>query len=102
MFRFCKTGVSRLGIRKLVKVVTVMTGIMTIFHLAFNFLLSKYIEYKLSVDINEASSIGIIGGADGPTAIFLASPSYINLTAIFPVITIAGIVYLILNRKEVR
>ena len=52
---------------------------------------------------NEASSIGIIGGADGPTAIFVTSkihwPSICGLLAVIIwAILIAVIVYL--NKKK--
>lgn len=53
---------------------------------------------------NEASSIGIIGGADGPTAIFVTSkihwPSVYGLiAAIIVAILIAVIIYLSKKKK---
>ncbi len=83
--------------KKIVLSLTVITSIITVMNvflprLFFNILLGK----------KEASSIGIIGGADGPTAIFLAGKTSFNFMAyIVAFIAIGGIIYLIMTRKEI-
>ena len=45
----------------------------------------------------DASSVGIIGGADGPTSVFVAAPNWAGLaigTAVFAVLLTVGIVLL--------
>ena len=51
---------------------------------------------------NEAASIGIIGGADGPTAIFLTSKiNWLSVCGLIGVIIVAALVALIyLNKKK--
>jgi len=85
---------------KVVTVLTIITGILTLISAGFNFLLPMYLSYKFKVDTNKASSIGIIGGADGPTAIYLTSGLNPYLTMIiFMLLTIVGIIYLIIHKK---
>ncbi len=92
--------------RKITKVVTIFTiiiGLMTIMRLGFDFLLPMYLSFKLNKDINHASSIGIIGGADGPTSIFIASqPSSHLITSIFALLAIAGIVVLFFLKRSMK
>lgn len=52
---------------------------------------------------NEAASIGIIGGADGPTAIFVATnPAPIGYTIIVPLIllVLGGVGFYLLGHKK--
>ena len=50
---------------------------------------------------NEAASIGIIGGADGPTAIFLTSgASWLNICSILGVIVVAILVVVLIYRNK--
>ena len=51
---------------------------------------------------NEAASIGVIGGADGPTAIFLTSKiNGLSVCGLIGVIIVAALVALIyLNKKK--
>lgn len=55
-------------------------------------------------DLGEAASIGIIGGADGPTAVFVTSPGWMH--CIIPVLLLAigilGFVWLRKRNKEGR
>ena len=48
----------------------------------------------LSIPCEGASSIGIIGGADGPTAIFLSCP--FKFLTFMPVLEFLGILYLLI------
>lgn len=81
-------------ITKAVGILTIISAVITLISGIFNFLLPMYLLHKFQIDANGASSIGIIGGADGPTAIYVAgqSSSY-SITVIFVLITIAGIAY---------
>lgn len=90
-------------LRKLITVFTVISIIITIVNIGFNCLLPKYLAYKLNFKADEASSIGIIGGADGPTSIFLAAgQSSYYFTIILLLLSIAGIIYLFITRKTVK
>ncbi len=59
---------------KFLKVGMFVSGMLTIIIAMSDFILKQFIKLAFKVDIsgNEAASIGIIGGADGPTSIFLA------------------------------
>lgn len=49
------------------------SGVITVIIGMSDFIMRQIIKLKLNADISStSSSIGIIGGADGPTAIFLA------------------------------
>ena len=89
--------------KRIVRILTLIAGILTFTRASFSFLLPMYLSHKLGLNVNDASSIGIIGGADGPTAIYIADQSSPHwITAILAVITIIGIVYLVLERKAVK
>ncbi|SCG84374.1 hypothetical protein DW1_2814 [Proteiniborus sp. DW1] len=88
---------------KIVFIITLITGIVTIMMLGFDFLLPIFLSFKLKRDIKHGSSIGIIGGADGPTTIFISSQSSSHLlTGLFGLLTIAGIIILLTIRKQVK
>jgi Na+-transporting methylmalonyl-CoA/oxaloacetate decarboxylase beta subunit len=63
-----------------------------------------YIQNRFQIDTdNSASSIGIIGSADGPTAIFISSSRYTNaITIIFGLLSVVGIIYLLITKKLSR
>lgn len=60
-----------------------------------------FIKIKYSIDVADASSVGIIGGADGPTAIFISSNTtgfrYIFLI-LCPFIAVGSTVVLFVRR----
>ncbi|MGF7059508.1 sodium ion-translocating decarboxylase subunit beta [Brassicibacter mesophilus] len=88
---------------KVVTIFTIITAIITLSSAVFSLLIPLYLSYKLQKDLSGASSIGIIGGTDGPTAIFLASqPSSHLITFIFALLTIGGVVYLIYSKKAMK
>lgn len=71
--------------------------------LGFDVLLPMYLSFKLNRDVNQASSIGIIGGADGPTSIFIASqPNSYLITSIFVLLTIGGFVVLFFLKRSAK
>jgi Na+-transporting methylmalonyl-CoA/oxaloacetate decarboxylase beta subunit len=64
-------------------------------------LLSLYLSNKFSIDTKDASSIGIIGGADGPTAIFVSGHNNSQwFTAVFALLTILGVIYLLKTKHS--
>lgn len=80
---------------KIITILTVLCGLFTFISISFPCLLQLYLSYKFNMDTKNASSIGIIGGADGPTAIYLSSQlSSRFFTAVFALLTILGIIYL--------
>jgi Na+-transporting methylmalonyl-CoA/oxaloacetate decarboxylase beta subunit len=86
---------------KVVFIVTVICGIATILNIAYIVLLPLFLSYLLQKDVRDASSIGIIGGTDGPTTIYVAAPYNSHLiTVILALITIIGITYLIISKRK--
>jgi|LSQX01.2.fsa_nt_gb Na+-transporting methylmalonyl-CoA/oxaloacetate decarboxylase beta subunit len=92
--------------RKTIIILTIITTIITIASASWKFIMRMYIQYKFqnSTDnYNSASSIGIIGGADGPTAIFISGIPYSGIiTFVFALLSALGITYLILTSKRNR
>ena len=89
----------KLNISKIILIITVVSAIIALLAGVWEYLLPMYLLYKYNE--NENSSIGIIGGADGPTAIFVTSRlSYsLSITSIFLVITILGIITLLFIKR---
>ena len=91
------------NLTKIVGIFTILTTIMTLVSAIFNFLVNRYISYKLHADISKVDSIGIIGGSDGPTAIFVTSRSSTDLIiVIFALLSITGIAYQIFAKKAMK
>lgn len=90
--------------RKIIIALTVVTSIITIVSASWKFIMRIYIQYRFQISTdNSASSIGIIGGADGPTAIFISGYSYSGIfTIIFALLSVAGVIYLLATRKANR
>lgn len=87
-----------------VKILTAISAVIALASVMFQLLLRIYIsnKYQLS-NANAAASIGIIGGADGPTVIYVSDHSSFNLlTLIAVIITIAGIVFQILIKNHLK
>lgn len=87
--------------RQIIIVLTVITTIITIVSASWEFVMRLYIQYRFQIDNdNSASSIGIIGGADGPTAIFISGSQYSNaFTIIVGLLSAVGIIYLLVAQK---
>lgn len=86
--------------KKIITVLTIISAIIALVSASFSFILRMYLSYRFNIDSNSAASIGIIGGSDGPTSIFVtgtSSSSYI--TIIFGLLSMVGFVYLISMRK---
>jgi Na+-transporting methylmalonyl-CoA/oxaloacetate decarboxylase beta subunit len=87
--------------KRIVKIITVLSMLAAIIGFSYKYLLILYMSYKFHSDLSDAASIGVIGGADGPTTIFIAgSRNYIIVPVIFTLISIAGALYLIVTRKK--
>jgi len=90
-------------IYKTITIFTIISVIVTLINLAYSFLLPIYLSYKFQIDLREASSIGIIGGADGPTSIYLSSQQSPHIiTAIFALLSIIGIIYILFHKRDKR
>ncbi len=88
---------------KMVTTVTVISIFITLITGGYDFILPLYYSIKYKMDLNGASSIGIIGGADGPTSIILTgNPYFYYIRALFALISIIGISYIILSKKKKR
>jgi Na+-transporting methylmalonyl-CoA/oxaloacetate decarboxylase beta subunit len=88
---------------KVVTIVTFVATIITFISVVVSFLIPLCLSYKYHPDSSKVTSIGVIGGADGPTAIFVTNQLYPYLiTFIFALISMVGIVYLILAKKATK
>lgn len=87
--------------RKIIIVLTVITTIITIVSASWKLIMRMYIQYRFQIsNDNSASSIGIIGSADGPTAIFISGSRYSNsITIICALLSVLGITYLLITKK---
>ncbi|GAU79629.1 sodium ion-translocating decarboxylase subunit beta [Fusibacter sp. 3D3] len=81
--------------KKWMKVVTVISGVFGTLLLMSNWLLKLVLLGAMHADVSkhEAGSIGIIGGADGPTAIFIGtkSPEIVKYIIVVILYTITAI-----------
>ncbi|MEN2776854.1 sodium ion-translocating decarboxylase subunit beta [Acetivibrio clariflavus] len=86
---------------KMITIFTVICALVAFISLFFNSLLPLYLSYKFKIDTRDAGSIGIIGGADGPTAIYVSGQSSSHLfSAIFALLTILGFIYLVVIKYK--
>lgn len=88
---------------KLVAIFTVICALVAFTGVFFNFLLPLFLALRLGINTKEAASIGIIGSADGPTAIFISgriSPHW--FTVVFAALTLIGVIYLLFAKKSVK
>lgn len=87
--------------KKIVTILTVICALIALIGMFSDSLLSLYISRKFNVDTRNARSIGIIGGADGPTSIFLSGhTSFPWFTVIFSLLTVLGVIYLITTKYK--
>lgn len=84
---------------KVIKSITIISLIITLVSGLVNFVASLIKFNKFDMNLAAGSSVGIIGGADGPTSVFIASKTPYNIiTIIFGVISIIGIIYLLVHK----
>ncbi|HHW31059.1 MAG TPA: hypothetical protein GXX20_05200 [Clostridiaceae bacterium] len=90
----------KMKLRKLIFALTTINIIITLISVFSNYIIRIFLSYKLNSEAARAGTIGIIGGADGPTAIFISSnPSPYIITVISALLSIAGIIYLVFSRR---
>jgi len=88
---------------KAITIFTVLCGIITFISIFLGRLLPLYLSHKFNAGTGNvgSGSVGIIGGADGPTAVFVSGQSSFHLfTAIFALLTILGVIYLVVIRYK--
>ncbi|KNY25930.1 hypothetical protein [Pseudobacteroides cellulosolvens] len=80
---------------KIILIITVVSALLSLICGIFEYILPLYLTYKHNISINKNSSVAIIGGADGPTAIYVThtSANSFPITIIFLLITILGVGY---------
>ncbi|MFY9380670.1 MAG: sodium ion-translocating decarboxylase subunit beta [Eubacteriales bacterium] len=85
---------------KVATIFTVLCALMAFVSVFPQIIFSLYLSNKYNVDTANASTVGIIGGADGPTAIFISGQISYLFTAVFVLLTILGIIYLVINKYK--
>ena len=79
----------------MVTLFTIIFIIMTLISICHNFIMLISPFFKLQKQIGSSNSVAIIGGADGPTALYITNePSLHIFTVIFALLSIAGVLYL--------
>ena len=92
--------------KKVMKVITILTiacALLAAVSAFYNYLLPVFLSYKFNKDIRDARSVGIIGGADGPTAIYVSGQISSHwFTVIFAALSILGGIYLIAAKNSAK
>lgn len=81
-----------------IAILTVISGVIVSYNLLIRYLIPIYLLHENFGYLNEAASIGIIGGADGPTSIYLTNKNSIVTSPVFLLLFIMGIMYFIVMR----
>ncbi len=86
---------------KVIAIFTILCASISFISVFSGSFLSLYLFYRFNIHTRDAGSTGIIGGADGPTAIFVSkqSSSYL-FTVIFALLTILGSIYLVVTKYK--
>ncbi len=78
---------------KIVTILTIIASIITLVSSVFSYLIPLYLAHKFNIVTSKSNTIGIIGGADGPTSIYVSSshahPG--SVTVIFALLTISAL-----------
>lgn len=91
----------RVRFLRLIATVCVLYGGCQLLRFLWAKLLIWILRIQSAASISEAATIGIIGGADGPTAVFVTAPNLVSCW--FPALfLLAGIGLLIIVRKKER
>ena len=89
-----------MNLRKVILCVTVLSAVVCFMILFITYVFPFQFVFKLWYDLPDASAIGIIGAADGPTSIHISRSSN-RYWAIIPfLVTIVGSIYLMISRKS--
>ncbi len=88
-----------------IAIITAISGVIVLYHLVIFYLLPIYLLSKHSGFLQDAAAIGIIGGADGPTSIYVTNKNSLISIPVFLLLFIMGTLYFIFmrlrrNKKE--
>ena len=89
--------------RKIWQIICLMLaawGVIKIFPGVWANILMLWFKLKANNLSNEAYSVGIIGGADGPTAIFVTSPAWVHFVIPVLAIVVGTAGYLRLRKQK--
>jgi len=85
--------------KKVITILTITCALIAFINAFSSYFLLLFLAKKFNVDTRKAGSIGIIGGADGPTAIFMSGHTSKRLiTVIFGILAILGVIYLVITK----
>lgn len=86
---------------KVITIFTIIFGIMALICGFFSFILPHHLSSFVNKTANDVGSVEVIGGADGPTAIFLSgSTSFHWFFVIFALLTVLGITYIVTTKHK--
>ena len=83
---------------KVIKTITIISFIITTISGLVSFIVPLIKFNQFNMNLASHSSVGVIGGADGPTSVFIAVKTpYPIITIIFGVISVIGIIYMLVD-----
>ena len=83
---------------KIIRACTIISAVLTVVLGIGDFVFQHILNTALG---KETSSVGIIGGADGPTAVFIATKSSeFSLVLVFCILTLIGLLLQIVLKKR--
>jgi len=86
---------------KVISIFTVLCALIVLINVSLSLLLPFYLSYKYNIDTRDAHSVEIIGSADGLTSVFVSGHSSLHwYTAVFALLTVLGIIYLVNNKRN--
>ena len=84
---------------KVIKAITIISLIITMVSGLVNFVVPLIKFNQFNMNLASASSVGVIGGADGPTSVFIVGERPYHIIAIiFGVISVIGMIYLLVHK----
>lgn len=83
-----------------IAILTTISGSLVLYNMAIQYLVPLYVKYKYGIFTKDASSVGIIGGSDGPTSIYLTNTEQQVSTPVFLILFILGLMYLFIMRRK--
>lgn len=85
---------------RLLCLVLIVWGAVKIFPGIFANIMFLWFNLKANFSPNDAYSVGIIGGSDGPTAIFLTAPAWVHYLIPVLAIVVGVLGYLKLRKQK--
>ncbi len=89
-----------MNLRKVILCVTVISTAICIMVLIATYIFPFHLMFKLMGHLPDASAIGIIGAADGPTSIYVSKTSNSYWIVVPFMVAIMGGIYLMISRKN--